>query len=296
MDIERVRQFVEVMHSGSVTAAAKKLHISQPALSRSLRKFESEIGDQLFERTSNKLEPNALAHAIYGSAQELVFTERRFRDDVASARLHSRMLRVGGCAPAPQRYFAIQLIEHLPGTILSQEMFDEPGALLDRLREGSVDIAVLNEPAPGMKNLPFMRGNLFVSAPVEHPFARCEKLSFSDLGSETFVLYAGIGFWAEIHERLMPHALFIRQDDYEVYSELMRTSHALGFSSDAPVFASPSSAHDKMNVERVDVPITDPEAHASFYLVAREDTLERNEAVAKIFEDDVITPWQVEEE
>lgn len=73
---------------------------------------------------------------------------------------------------------------------------------------------------------------------------------------------------------MTPHAHMVVQEDREVWRQLMRTTRMLGFSSDAPVLMRPDVAGEAAEGEvrsRAFVPIRDPEAHATFYLCARED-------------------------
>ena len=55
MDTEQLRQVVEVARVGTSAAAAESLHVSQSALSRSIRRLEAELGVRLFDRTKNSM-------------------------------------------------------------------------------------------------------------------------------------------------------------------------------------------------------------------------------------------------
>jgi DNA-binding transcriptional LysR family regulator len=55
MDLRRIRTFVTVAEQGSVSRAALRLHITQPALSRQIHDFQQELGLKLFERVGRGL-------------------------------------------------------------------------------------------------------------------------------------------------------------------------------------------------------------------------------------------------
>jgi len=65
MDFRQVQYFMCVYEELSITRAADKLHVVQPAVSMQLRRLEEELGAQLFERRARGLIPTATAHTIY---------------------------------------------------------------------------------------------------------------------------------------------------------------------------------------------------------------------------------------
>ncbi|MBD3751394.1 MAG: LysR family transcriptional regulator [Micrococcales bacterium] len=67
-DLTRV--FVAIYESGSLTAAGRRLFVTQSAISQSLARLRRELGDPLFERTAQGMRPTALAEAIYPELHE----------------------------------------------------------------------------------------------------------------------------------------------------------------------------------------------------------------------------------
>ena len=55
MNMDRLRVFLQIVDSGSMSAAARAVHLTQPALSRTLKLFEEEIGVPLFIRRGRTL-------------------------------------------------------------------------------------------------------------------------------------------------------------------------------------------------------------------------------------------------
>lgn len=72
IELYELRQFAAFADTGALSGAAEILHLSQPALSRNMKKLEDELGIILFERKKNKLELNENGEYVLKLAKELL--------------------------------------------------------------------------------------------------------------------------------------------------------------------------------------------------------------------------------
>ena len=64
MELYLLEQLIAFSRQGTLSGAAEKLHISQPALSQSMKKLEESLGVSLFERSKNKIAPVSYTHLM----------------------------------------------------------------------------------------------------------------------------------------------------------------------------------------------------------------------------------------
>lgn len=264
MELEQLRQLDAVASCGTFSAAAERTNISQPALSRSMRRLEAELGASLFERTRNSAELNEAGRLALEHAQGILRDVARMQEDLDGLHARRSMLRVGTCAPAPLWRLMPAIAERRLELVANPETM--PVAELERrLLDGSLDFAILphRPEGEGVRVAPIMREDLCAFLPRSHPLAGRSSLSLAELDGETFLLYAGVGFWRGICERLMPRAHYVTQDDYLVFSQLARTSPL-------PSFVTNESELKRAGLDRVSVPLEDADVHVTFYLAMRD--------------------------
>jgi DNA-binding transcriptional LysR family regulator len=269
MDIEQLRQLDCVARCGTLLGAADELHISQSALSRSLRRLEDELGRPLFDRTRNSMQLNAAGRLALGHARVILAEEQRLRDDFSALSRRARTLRVASVAPVPTwRLSAIALAQD-PTAIVEPDVVEEDEAI-SRLLNGSCDLAVTARPLelPTVRCERLMDEDLYANVPKGHVLRNRESLSFAELDGNSFLVYGQLGYWHHIHEKMLPFAQFVVQPDRMLFLQQMRTSSLLTFTTNAP-------ENTNRHESRQAIPITDPEAHVSFWLSARVDAPER---------------------
>ncbi|MCP2252591.1 LysR family transcriptional regulator, nitrogen assimilation regulatory protein [Prauserella aidingensis] len=86
MDIAHLRDFIGVVEAGSLSTAAHRLHVSQPALSQRMTQLETRLGVQLLVRGPRGVRPTPTGTALYRDAQQLVRQFDRLAHDVADHR------------------------------------------------------------------------------------------------------------------------------------------------------------------------------------------------------------------
>ncbi|MBQ6491886.1 MAG: LysR family transcriptional regulator [Atopobiaceae bacterium] len=269
MELDQLRQLLAVERCGTISAAAEECHLTQPSLSRSMRRLEAELGMELFVRTRNSVELNDAGRVACEHARDVLSAESRMRDAMDELAQRRRTLRVGAIAPAPIWNLTARIVERFPGTILAPEMLSD--AEIDRrLFDRTIDLAITRRPMalPNCRCVPLMTENLFLYAPEGHPLAGRPSVSFADMEGETFLVMEQLGFWREVYEGSIPGVQSIRQADREVFLQLVKSSDLLCFTTDAP--------QHRGGIEgRVAVPISDASAHATFFLVALREAVPR---------------------
>lgn len=186
MRLTQIRDFLAVIDAGSVRAAARGLRVSQPALTKSIRQLEEELGAVLVTRSVRGAQPTEFGRAFLARARAVNADLRRAREEIAQL-LGSRegSLAVGS-APGPALGLLpealVRLREHWPRASL--RIVDiSPPEVLPALREGSLDLALsvrmgpLAEVASHYVVEPLYLNRTAIVARRGHPLARATSLT-----------------------------------------------------------------------------------------------------------------------
>lgn len=96
MDLKQLHYFVTVAEEGTISAAAKKLFMSQPPLSTQMRLLEQELGCPLFERGQRHIRLTETGKLLYDRAVNLLRMEESMRQDIeACSRAEKDTIRIG---------------------------------------------------------------------------------------------------------------------------------------------------------------------------------------------------------
>ncbi|MGR4872393.1 LysR substrate-binding domain-containing protein [Variovorax sp. LARHSF232] len=188
MDLRRWTHVVAVADRRSFVRAAEEVHLSQPALTRSIQAAEAELGLLLFDRRGSEIMPTPAGEFVIARARQLVFNSRCLERDVALYRSHNLGDTAFGVGPLPATTFLPGLLAGLrsefPGIKLRVEVSNWQ-LLLKRLREEDIEFFVADTsdlPAdPGLHQRPLRRelGGIFVRA--GHPLGAARTVTMQQL-------------------------------------------------------------------------------------------------------------------
>ena len=189
LELHHLRQVIALAEHGSFVRAAAALHLSQPALSRSIGQLEQRYGGPLFSRRRNGVLPTDLGRLVVERARDVLrLAEQLDREAATEGHLRSGRVAVGGgpypseavLAPATARF-----LEQYPGVHLKlvSHNWDELTRLL-RARELDFYIAetstLQREPDLVVEPMPVAHP-VYLFARAGHPLASGQLRSVSDV-------------------------------------------------------------------------------------------------------------------
>lgn len=258
-EIYQLEQLLAFAECGTLSGAAERLHLSQPALSRSMQRLEAELQAPLFHRQKNRIEFNENGRMAAEYARQVLEKCQDMISRVQAFDRSQRTILVGSCAPAPLWEVPPLLSDLYPDMTISSEM-RENEVLLQGLRDDVYQLIILPYPVeePGISCVKYGEEHLYFSLPPAHPLSGRKGLYMRDLNGETMLLRNRLGFWRELTLRKMPDTRFLEQEDV-AFEELVKSSALPSFATDVVL------RREGNPVNRVNIPILDEEANVTYY-------------------------------
>lgn len=261
-------QLAAIAEASTLTEAAEALHLTQPALSRSMRRLEAQLGVELFDRSHARASLNENGALAAHLAGRLLEQEAELVERVRALDRSRRTIVLVSCASFPVREIVPVLGDLYPGMVVTSEVADDD-AVEERLSGPGNVLAVARRPvdAPGVVCRPYLDERLYLSVDEDDPLAGLGAVSFADFDGTTMLLYAHTGVWQEVVERELPNTRFLLQDDMATFRELVASTTLPSFTSSWHL------GRGGVPSGRVAVPITDEDATLTYHLCCRESAL-----------------------
>ncbi|MCO5968337.1 LysR family transcriptional regulator [Actinoallomurus soli] len=238
VELRHLRALAAIGDEGTITGAAAVLHISQPALSRTLEQLESRLGVRLVDRTTRSLALTEAGRRLHERAHRIL---HQLEDALTEAAAGARPLRIG----FPWAALGARTVpllrgwrEEHPDTPLEVHRCDDPEAAL---RRGEIDAALLRTaPAPdaGLEVRSLYRERRLAAVPEDDPLARHPSVRLTDLTDRAVVLCATAatttGLWSDVRR---PRTFEVANVDE--WLTVIATGDAIGVTAEATAHSHP---------------------------------------------------------
>jgi len=193
MTLTELKYIVAVAREKHFGKAADACFVSQPTLSVAIRKLEDELEVKLFERSASEVSITPLGEEIVRQAQSVLEQAaaikeiaKRGKDPLAGALKLGVIYTIGPYLLPDLVRNAITLSPQMP--LMLQENFTVK--LLEMLRTGDIDCAILAEPFPdtGLAIAPLYDEPFMAALPSHHPLAAHKSVTSGQLKRETMLL------------------------------------------------------------------------------------------------------------
>lgn len=193
MEVHQLRYFCAVAEAGSFTRAAEREQVAQPSLSQQILKLEEELGVRLFDRLGRSVRLTDLGQIFLPRARAILNELKTAKEEVAEKESSVSGPVVVGVIPTIAPYYLPSRIAafcrrypHASITVVE----DVTARLMDRLRAGLIDLAIMALPMRGhdLDSVALRTEKLYAILPKGHSLGHRRSLLLKELRTEPFLL------------------------------------------------------------------------------------------------------------
>lgn len=188
----QIEAFRCLMVAGTSVGAARKMHVTQPAISRLIADLESDLGFRLFNRTKGRLEPTTAGVRYYKAVEENFLGLERLMQVAGDIRNEEPEGLTIACLPVLSTTLLPLVLRRFykyhPGVPVSIDSCNVPEMLV-RLQDLKVDMALslVFPPLAGIAAEPLMEAGFLCAMPAQHRLAQKEIVLPADLEGEDVI-------------------------------------------------------------------------------------------------------------
>lgn len=223
MNFRKIEVFRAVMEYGTMSAAAKALHVSQPSISKHIQDLEEDLSLSLFKREQKKLVPTQEARTLFDLA-ERAFTSinelRRFAQELSGTKVgHLAIAAVPALSHQVLPLVVTNFLKNRPNIKLSIHA-QNSNKIMEWVEAGQIDfgLAYSIEKHPFAKIQKLLTMELVCIVSKDHALASRDSIGPKDLASERFISLAPILFIRQRVNQVFRDAGVIQGD--QIYTEL----------------------------------------------------------------------------
>ena len=261
----QLEQLLVFHECGTLSAAAERLNVTEPSLSRTMRKLEEELGVRLFDRSKNRIMLNQTGLLAVDHAKQILSRVEEMELHIHAFDRSLHTLNIGSCTLGALMALRPVAAGLYPTLDIASSVAGER-SLLRGLQKGEYNLVVLPHPLKqqDLFCLQYRTDQLYLSVSRNHPMASRRSVALSELDGQSFIAYGHEDLWTGIIRDKLPNSRFFFQEDLDAIV-------SIALSSDIPTFSSDILLEnvESYRTRRANIPVSGMENRLTYYLVCK---------------------------
>lgn len=255
---------------GTLSEAAEQLHITQPTLTRSMKKIEEYFGFPLFIRKKKRITLNETGKLLAEYAKKILDEEENMEIQVRKFQQSQNTVNVASIASGPLFHFLPAATALFPNATIASTV-DTEEAILRGLFTNEYQIIFLTHPVnePGYVSKSYISEQLCAFVSPNHPFASKKSIKLEDMNGESFFIFAESPIWQDVISKYMPASAIHKQETVDAMYTIIRQTDLSTFSTNLSQTYLPT-----ISSNRVRIPFTDQDSNVTYYLICNKDNFD----------------------
>ncbi|WP_436955651.1 LysR family transcriptional regulator [Staphylococcus sp. AS1337] len=274
MEIRQFNYFMTVAKLGSFTKASQQLHVSQPALSKTIKAFESELNVELLDRSDRQVKLTDSGEIVYNHGLKIFDTLSSLTSNLEdNSSLKSGNIKIGLPSLIGIMFFP-SMIKGFSSAYphLTTELIEEGTHKVIRLvDEGEIDCGIVMLPVDETKFDVFQltADKLMLYLQKSHPLAQCSEVALTDIKNEPTILFTED---FTMHDRIIQECnnsgfkpnIAYQSAQWDFIKDMVENNLGVTFF--------PESLKRKIDYDKITaVPITEPYIYWEVGLIVKKD-------------------------
>lgn len=252
--------------------------ITQPTVTRKMKKLEQELGVTLFNReVSNHIILNETGLLAAREAQKVLTAANNFTETVLNYDRLKNQITIASVLPGPLM-FAENIQTEIPANLSFTHELVKPNSVLNDLNTQKAKLIFTNKEFETDDVESMYLGVEYLSVQIDkfNPLSQRKQVSFNDLAGLSFLVVQDISPWRDVVEENIPNATFLYQENLNAMGQITRYSNFPFFFSNltqAEEVVTTRSPNDNRTPVKIDDPNNQMEVYGT-YLKSNRDAVQ----------------------
>lgn len=196
IEVNELRVFLAAAEEENFSAAARKLHLSQPAISFQIQGLERRLNVKLFQRIGKRISLTEAGRELVPMAREMINLATRIEETICLQQGHVKGHLKIGCSTSPGKYILPHLVgayrKLYPDVLITVEVMSRH-QVEEQLNAKEIHLGVLAmcSREKEIECFPFFTDQLVLITPPDHPWALRGRIHLSELKEADWILREG---------------------------------------------------------------------------------------------------------